>query len=74
MKDQVIKQLNMLDQSLQRGWRMQRDTCYLWNTVLQENPAFLFYTFVCIQVTAELGMRIRLTSSYICHAISFLIS
>lgn len=42
MKDKVIKQLNVLDQSLQKGWRMQRDTSYLWNTVLQENPVFLF--------------------------------
>lgn len=50
MKDKVIKQLNILDQSLQKGWRMQRDTSYLWNTVLQANPALFFYTVVCIQV------------------------
>ena len=42
MKDKVIKQLNILDKSLQRGWKIQHDTSYLWNTVFQENPAFLF--------------------------------
>lgn len=72
MKDKVIKQLNILDQSLQRG-EMQRDTSYLWSTVLQKNPALLFYTDVCIQLTTEGSMGIHLTSSYICHAVSFLV-
>lgn len=73
MKDKVIKQLNILDQSLQRGQRMQRDTSYLWNTVLQKNPALFFYTDVCIQLTTEGSMGIHLTSSYICRAVSFLV-
>lgn len=68
MEDKVIKQLNVLEQSLQNS--LDHDTSYFLEHSLARDPQFS-PSHSCSYL-GEVGMKIDFTSAYICSCVSFL--